>query len=144
MLLPERACPGSWYEVELGDGVIRLSPLHLDDVDAHLAGEDAELVRWLSGGVSTRQSVQDYIRRRMEQWETGGPAHAFGVRTGSGELVGTTEVQFDQPYLQPGVVNISYGLYPGWRRRGTSSAPQSNLPSVMALDCLVAVNWDSP
>jgi RimJ/RimL family protein N-acetyltransferase len=38
--------------LELTDGVIRWSPLCLEDVDPHLAGEDAELVRWLSGGIS--------------------------------------------------------------------------------------------
>lgn len=107
--------------MELTDGVIRLSPLCLEDVDPHLAGEDAELVRWLSGGISTRQSVEDYIRRCMDQWDAGGPVHAFGVRAGSDELVGTTEVQFDRPYLQPGTVNISYGLHPAWRGRGIAT-----------------------
>jgi RimJ/RimL family protein N-acetyltransferase len=107
--------------LELTDGVIRLSPLCLEDVDPHLAGEDAELVRWLSGGISTRQSVEEYIRRCMEQWEAGGLVHAFGVRAGSDELVGTIEVQFDQPYLQPGTVNISYGLHPAWRGRGIAT-----------------------
>jgi RimJ/RimL family protein N-acetyltransferase len=47
--------------------------------------------------------------------------HAFGVRAGSGELVGTTEVQFDQPYLRPGMVNISYGLHLAWRGRGIAT-----------------------
>ena len=107
--------------LELTDGVIRLSPLCLEDVDPHLAGEDAELVRWLSGGTSTRQSMEDDIRRCMDQWKAGGPVHAFGIRAGPGELVGTTEVQFDQPYLQPGTVNISYGLHPAWRGRGIAT-----------------------
>ncbi|MBT2520000.1 GNAT family N-acetyltransferase [Arthrobacter sp. ISL-28] len=93
----------------------------MEDVDRHLAGEDAELVRWFSGGISTRQSVEEYIRRCMDQWEAGGPVHAFGVRAGLGELVGTIEVQFDQPYLQPGTVNISYGLQPAWRGRGIAT-----------------------
>lgn len=67
---------------ELNDGVVRLSPLGLADVAPHLAGEDAELVRWLSGGVGTRRSVENYIRRCMAQWESGGPVHAFGIRVG--------------------------------------------------------------
>jgi RimJ/RimL family protein N-acetyltransferase len=107
--------------LELTDEVIRLSPLCLKDVDAHLAGEDAELVRWLSGGISTRQSVETYIMRCMDQWAAGGPVHAFGVRSASGELVGTTEVQFDRPYLRPDTVNISYGLHPAWRGRGIAT-----------------------
>ncbi|WP_457964761.1 GNAT family N-acetyltransferase [Arthrobacter sp. D1-29] len=107
--------------MELTDGVIRLSPLCLEDIEPHLAGEDAELVRWLSGGIGTRQSVEEYIRRCLDQWETGGPVHAFGIRVGLAELAGTTEVQFDRPYLGPGTVNISYGLYPSWRGRGIAT-----------------------
>lgn len=107
--------------MELADGVIRLSPLTLNDVEPHLAGEDAELVRWLSGGISTRQTVEDYIRRCMTQWDTGGPVYAFGIRVGRGSLAGTIEVQFGQSYLEPGAVNLSYGLYPVWRGRGIAA-----------------------
>lgn len=57
----------------------------------------------------------------MDQWEAGGPVHPFGVHVGSGELVGTTEVQFNRPYLQPGTVNISYGLHPAWRGQGIAT-----------------------
>ena len=105
---------------DLNDGEVRLSPLGLADVAPHLAGEDAELVRWLSGGVGTLHSVEDFIRRRMAQWESGGPVHAFGIRTGQ-DLAGTIEVQFDQPYLKAGEVNLSYGLYPQWRGRGLAT-----------------------
>jgi RimJ/RimL family protein N-acetyltransferase len=30
-------------------------------------------------------------------------------------------VQFDQPYLAPGQVNLAYGLYPAWRGRGIAT-----------------------
>jgi hypothetical protein len=39
------------------DGTLRLSPLRLEDAAAHLAGEDAELVRWLYGGPGTLPGV---------------------------------------------------------------------------------------
>ena len=106
--------------VDLSEGAVRLSPLDLADVAPHLAGEDTELVRWLSGGTGTRRSVENYIRRCMAQWESGGPVHAFGIRVGP-ELAGTLEVQFDQPYLEAGEVNLSYGLYPEWRGRGLAT-----------------------
>lgn len=45
------------HEVKLSDGIITLSPLRLDDVEAHLAREDELLVRWLNGGPGTREGV---------------------------------------------------------------------------------------
>ncbi|MEV6158599.1 GNAT family protein [Nonomuraea sp. NPDC052129] len=104
----------------LSDDMVTLSPLRLDDVDAHLAGEDDQLVRWLNGGRGTRATVEAHVRRCMEQWAAGGPVHAFGVRT-EGVLAGTIDVQFDQPYLAPGQVNLAYGLYPAWRGRGIAT-----------------------
>ncbi|WAP51477.1 hypothetical protein OL239_16940 [Arthrobacter sp. ATA002] len=64
--------------VDLTEGVVRLSPLDLTDVVPHLAGEDTELVRWLSGGIGTRRSVEDYIRRCMAHPEWRGRASPSG------------------------------------------------------------------
>ncbi|MCX4911672.1 hypothetical protein [Streptomyces sp. NBC_00878] len=50
------------HEVRLSDGFTTLSPLRLDDVAAHLAGEDEPLVRWLNGGPGTREGVEAYFR----------------------------------------------------------------------------------
>ncbi|GAB4003718.1 hypothetical protein GCM10029992_46620 [Glycomyces albus] len=36
-------------------------------------------------------------------------------------LVGTMDVQFDQPFLPPGEVNLAYGIYAPWRRRGIAT-----------------------
>lgn len=105
-----------------------MSPLGQGDAAAHLAGEDEELVRWLSGGPGSQETVRVYLRRCVEQWTTGGPVHAFGIRVRADHtpqaphvLAGTVEVQFDRPYLGPGQVNISYGLYPTWRGRGLAT-----------------------
>ncbi|WP_240512514.1 hypothetical protein [Streptomyces griseoruber] len=46
------------HEVKLSDGIIALSPLRLDDAEAHLTGEDEPLVRWLSGVPGTREGVE--------------------------------------------------------------------------------------
>lgn len=105
----------------LSDGIVTLSPLCLDDVDAHLAGGDERLVRWLSGMPSTRASVEAYIRHCREQWVTGGPLRSFGIRTVAETIVGTIDLRFDGEGLASGQVNVAYGLYPSWRGRGVAT-----------------------
>ncbi|MFF2952861.1 GNAT family N-acetyltransferase [Kitasatospora sp. NPDC057965] len=105
--------------VRLSDGVVTLTPFGPADIDAHLAGEDALLVRWLNGGPSTRAGVEEYVRRCTAQWVYRGPARVFGIRTGPEPvLAGTIDLRFAMPCLGPGQVNIAYGLYPAWRGRG--------------------------
>jgi RimJ/RimL family protein N-acetyltransferase len=109
-------------DVELSDGVVTLSPLRLDDVDAHLAGEDEKLVRRLSGGPGTRAGVEKYVVHCMEQWAADGPLRAFGIRAGDGKvLAGTIDLRFDMAGLAPGQVNIAYDLYPAWRGKGLAT-----------------------
>ncbi|GAA1544299.1 hypothetical protein GCM10009730_61820 [Streptomyces albidochromogenes] len=110
------------HEIELSDGVITLSPLRLDDVEAHLTGEDELLVRWLNGGPGTREGVEAYFRHCREQWDTAGPLRAFGIRAGTDKvLAGTTDLRFTGESLAPGQVNVAYGLYPSWRGRGLAT-----------------------
>ncbi|WNI20524.1 GNAT family N-acetyltransferase [Streptomyces sp. ITFR-16] len=110
------------HEVKLSDGTITLSPLRLDDVEAHLTGEDELLVRRLNGGPGTREGVEAYVRHCAHQWETAGPLRAFGIRTGADEvLAGTVDLRFEGDGLAPGQVNVAYGLYPAWRGRGLAT-----------------------
>jgi len=110
------------HEIELSDGVITLSPLRLDDVEAHLTGEDELLVRWLNGGPGTREGVEVYFRHCREQWDTAGPLRAFGIRVGADKvLAGTIDLRFAGEGLAPGQVNVAYGLYPSWRERGLAT-----------------------
>lgn len=110
------------HEVKLSDGIITLSPLRLDDVEAHLAGEDELLVRWLNGGPGTREGIEAYFRHCREQWDTAGPLRAFGIRMGADEvLAGTIDLRFAGEGLAPGQVNVAYGLYPSWRGRGLAT-----------------------
>ncbi|MEV6975839.1 GNAT family N-acetyltransferase [Kitasatospora sp. NPDC093806] len=105
--------------VTLSDGVVTLTPFRAGDADAHLAGEDEQLVRWLAGKPSTRASVEEYIRRCTAQWAYRGPSRVFGIRTGPEPvLAGTIDLRFVMPCLAPGQVNIAYGLYPAWRGHG--------------------------
>lgn len=101
----------------LSDGDISLSPLGPEDFEAHLAGEDAELIKWLSGGPATAEGLRDYLGRCEQWWAACGPFHNFGIRVGS-VLAGTADVQTDQSYLVAGQENLSYGLYPEHRGRG--------------------------
>ncbi|MER5936840.1 GNAT family N-acetyltransferase [Streptomyces sp. NPDC001928] len=109
-------------DVRLSDGVIALSPLCPDDAEVHLAGEDEELVRRLSGGPGTREGVEAYLRHCEEQWAKAGSLRAFGIRAGVDEtLAGTIDLRFEAEGLAPGQVNVAYGLYPTWRGRGLAS-----------------------
>ncbi|MFC4606912.1 GNAT family N-acetyltransferase [Streptomyces maoxianensis] len=110
------------HDVKLSDGVVTLSPLRLDDVDAHLAGEDELLVRWLNGGPGTRAGTEAYFRQCIEQWATGGLLRAFGIRVDAqSSLAGTIDLRFESPSLAAGQVNIAYGLYPAWRGQGLAT-----------------------
>jgi RimJ/RimL family protein N-acetyltransferase len=110
------------HEVKLSDGIITLSPLRLDDAEAHLTGEDELLVRWLNGGPGTVEGVEAYFRHCRQQWETAGPLRAFGIRVGDdGVLAGTVDLRFAAEGLAPGQVNLAYGLYPSWRGRGLAT-----------------------
>jgi RimJ/RimL family protein N-acetyltransferase len=108
----------SAMSTSLNDGVVFLRPLELQDAPDHLAGEDDEMARWLSGGHSTLADVQRYITFCQENWRTNGPIRAFGVFDyASGKLIGSIEANLAYR-LVPGQVNISYGVFPGWRRKG--------------------------
>ena len=108
--------------VKLTDGVVLLTAFTLDDVETHLEGEDAEQVKWLSGGKSTRESVENWIRRNQQWWDEDGPVYNFAVREAqSNELVGMVEANRDLQQidgLKAGDANISYGLYPQHRGKG--------------------------
>lgn len=102
----------------LTDGVIRLRPLTQAYADAHLAGEDDELAKWLNGGRSTAATVRAAIGKFEEQWRTGGPRRAFGVFDAeSDQLIGSIEANLEL-LGNPAEVNVSYGIFAAWRGRG--------------------------
>ena len=102
----------------LSDGVIQLRPLTQSDAAAHLAGEDEEMAKWLSGGRSTPATVQAAIDKFVEQWRTGGPRRAFGVFDCSNDqLIGFVEANLEL-LGSPAEVNVSYGIFSASRGRG--------------------------
>jgi RimJ/RimL family protein N-acetyltransferase len=108
----------SLYAPNLTDGVIFLGPLTAEDAADHLAGEDEEMAKWVSGGRSTPATVETFIRNSQENWTSGGPRPAFGVfDCVSKRLVGFIEVNLAR-FVEPGQVNVSYGVFRQWRRKG--------------------------
>ena len=104
---------------ELTDGIITLRPPRFEDAADHLAGEDDEIAKWLSGGRSTLETVQSYIRSCEENWRGDGPRRAFGIfDNATNRLVGSIEANLAFPLLEPGQASVSYGVFPAWRGTG--------------------------
>jgi RimJ/RimL family protein N-acetyltransferase len=92
--------------------------LTAEDAVEHLAGEDEEMAKWLSGGRSTLTDVEKAILNWQQNWETGGPRRTFGVfDCATNRLVGFVEVNLAR-IVEPGQVNVSYGVFRQWRRQG--------------------------
>lgn len=106
----------------LVDDVVELNPLDLNDLEAHLAGEDEELVKWLNSGPGSVASVERYIASAMQQWQQGSPKLTFGIRLRHQRiLIGTIDVDLEPNFLPPWQANLAYGIYPAWRRRGLAT-----------------------
>ena len=110
---------GPWL---VADGVVALHPLRVDDVEVHEAGQDAELIRWLSGGAASYERQLQWLEEQAHACATGAPVVDVGVHhLDLDALVGTVGLQSAMTYLSPGQVNISYGLYPAHRGRGLAT-----------------------
>ena len=108
----------------LTDRTISLRPFKLEDAKEHISGEDAEQINWLSGGKSTLEGVQDWIKKNQQYWENDGPIFNFAIVNADNKLVGMIEANSSYEEiegLQKGDVNISYGLYPSARGKGYAS-----------------------
>jgi len=116
---------------DLTDGVIFLRPLHLEDAVDHLAGEDEEMAKWLSGGRSTLATVQGYIRSCEEHWQTNGPRRAFGVfDSSSNRLIGSVEANLAYRSM-PGQGNVSSGVFPDRRGKGVAQRALDTMSSYL-------------
>lgn len=99
-----------------------LRPLTVDDAAAHVAGEDGQIIRWLSGAPSTVEGTRDYVRGLAIAAATGHAKRDFGVWEGE-ELVGYAD---DDPEVAdgtaPGDVNLTFAVLPRARGRGVAVA----------------------
>ncbi|MBN9391675.1 MAG: GNAT family N-acetyltransferase [Chloroflexi bacterium] len=109
-------------DFELTDGELILRPFKLEYAEAHLAGDDAENVHWLSGGVSTIETVRNWIIRNQQAWEEGGPVYSFAIFDAkTGQQVGMIDGNANPAQvegLEEGDINISYNIYPSARGKG--------------------------
>lgn len=100
--------------------MIFLRPHTPEDAADHLAGEDDDMAKWVSGGHSTPASVEAFIRNSQESWRSGGPRRAFGVfHCEHQQLIGFVEVNLAL-LAGPGQVNVSYGVFQKWRGQGVA------------------------
>jgi RimJ/RimL family protein N-acetyltransferase len=101
---------------------LRLRPLSVADVEAQLAGQDADIIRWVSGRRNARDEHLAHLADAHAAWHDGAPMFDLGIELPVDEtLVGLVGLQTGMSYLSPGQVNVTYALYPQWRGRGLAS-----------------------
>lgn len=102
-----------------GDGVV-LRPLVVADAEDHAAGNDEEMRKAFEAPrLATVAETRAVIERWQASWAADGPVRNFGVwREPGHELVGNVELGD----LGGGRVNLSYAVFPAWRRRGLAVA----------------------
>ena len=108
-----------WDDVVLrGDGIF-LRPLRQADATAHHAGEDdAQLRGFEFPGPASLARVEAAIAEWRWSWAASGPVRNFGIwSAATGGLVGNVEVRV----LDANEVNLSYLVFPEWRRRGVAT-----------------------
>jgi RimJ/RimL family protein N-acetyltransferase len=101
----------------LSDGVVVLDGHTLSDAQAHLDGEDAEMMRRFGAPRhSTLAEVGNAIQRWMDARAAGGPNFCYAIRTPEGLLAGGCEVRWLS--APPDALGISYWCYPRFRGQG--------------------------
>lgn len=99
----------------LSDDVVLLDGHVLADAEAHLAGEDAEMLRRFEAPhASTLDQTRAAIGRWIEARSAGGPMIAYAMRSASGELVGGCELRL----AAPDSADVSYWVFPSFRGKG--------------------------
>lgn len=105
-----------------GELTIGLRRLTGADVRAHCAGEDADTIRWLTGGYGTAASTLAHFERLALNEAAGRSKRGFGVCLGE-NLAGYVDGDPDNSDgLDEGDVNISYATHPWARGRGVATA----------------------
>jgi RimJ/RimL family protein N-acetyltransferase len=100
-----------------GDG-FALRPLRVADATEHKEGEDDEQLRGFEfPAPAPIERVVAAIETWRESWASGGPVRDFGIwDDASGALIGNVEIRVLPGQAQ--LVNLSYLVFPRWRRRG--------------------------
>lgn len=101
--------------------MIELRALAAEDIEAHIAGEDDEVVRWLSGAPATEESTRRHFAALARNAAVGVGKRGFGVWL-DGRLAGY--VDFDPEHDESsaaGDVNLAYSVHPWARRRSVAT-----------------------
>jgi RimJ/RimL family protein N-acetyltransferase len=99
----------------LTDGVIILDSHTILDAEAHLRGEDGEmLLRFDTSLRSTLEQTRAAIRRWIDARAAGGPMFAYALRQPSRLLMGGCEIRL----LPPDRAKVSYWIFPKCRNQG--------------------------
>lgn len=115
--------------------MIELRALSSEDVEAHNAGEDDEVIRWLSEVPSTDDSTRRHFALLAENASRGEGKRGFGIWF-DGRLAGYIDFDPDAKDLPAsGDVNISYAVH-RWARR------QAVATSAVRLVCDYLANAD--
>lgn len=101
---------------------ITLRPLTDADIEAHNAGEDDEVIRWLSGRASTVESTRRHIATLAANAEAIHRKRGWGIWWDE-RLAGYIDADPESTEVPaPGDVNIAYSVHPWARRQGVASA----------------------
>jgi len=116
----------------LSDGRVTLGAYRLTDARAHLAGEDDEHFLRFRMPRSTPASVRRAIQDWQSDWHMGGATRAFAIRPAGGQrLIGGCELRIvvagAGAAAQHGEAEISYWVFPSYRRQGYGSRAVSLL-----------------
>ena len=99
----------------LTDGEIILDSHTILDAEAHLRGEDEEiLLRFDTSQRSTLEQTRVAIRRWIDARAAGGPMFAYAFRQPSRLLMGGCEIRL----LSPDRAKVSYWIFPEYRNQG--------------------------
>lgn len=106
----------------LADGVILLKRRTMADVEAQMAGQDSEIVKWLEWDEPTRENVTEMIASSARSWDTNDGRCDFGVYDFStNTLVGNCRANFADPRLREHEVNVGYAVFAPWRGTGVGT-----------------------
>jgi len=116
----------------LTDGALALRPLHMSDAEEWLAGEDEEQRRWFEAPRPGELSdVEAFIARTIESWELRGEHRYWAIRrVNRNEIVGGIDLRS----LGDDDVNVSYVVFPEFRRHGIAAQAVSVVLSYAATD----------
>jgi RimJ/RimL family protein N-acetyltransferase len=117
---------------------VTLRPFRIEDVVAHIAGEDPQTVRWLNEGhASTTASTTRWIRSHEVAHARRDGELVFAVER-DGLLSGMVAANLDHEVFagRPGDVNLSYCIYHWARGRGTARLAVGQLCDWLAAEGL--------